>query len=64
MKKMLLNPNPSISIEEEQKLVLGTKKLCEQNIDIFDKFYDDNIEIYDEIANRLLKIKKNKYTTR
>lgn len=64
MKKMLLNPNPGISIEEEQELVLGTKKLCEQNMDIFEQFYDDNIEIYDEISNRLEKIKKNKYATK
>ena len=64
MKKMLLNPNPSISIEEEQELVLSTKKLCEQNMDIFEQFYDENIEIYDEISNRLEKIKKNKYATK
>lgn len=64
MRKMLANPTSSISIEEEQKLVLGTKKLCEQSIDIFEQFYNDNSEIYDEIANRLVKIKKNKYATK
>lgn len=64
MKKMLLNSNPSIPIEEEQELVLRTKKLCEQNIDIFEQFYNDNSEIYDEISNRLVKIKKNKYATK
>ena len=64
MKNRLLNSKPSISIEEEQELVLETKKLCEQNIDVFEKFYNDNSEIYDEITNRLVKIKKNKYATK
>ncbi len=64
MKKMLANPNPSISLEEEQELVLETKKLCEQNMDVFEQFYNDNSEIYAEITNRLVKIKKNKYATK
>lgn len=63
MRKMLANPNPSISLEEEQELVLETKKLCEQNMDVFEQFYNDNSEIYAEITNRLVKIKKNKYAT-
>lgn len=64
MRKMLANPNPSISLEEEQELVLETKKLCEQNMDVFEQFYNDNSEIYAEITNRLVKIKKNKYATK
>lgn len=64
MRKMLANPNPSISLEKEQELVLETKKLCEQNMDIFEQFYNDNSEIYAEITNRLVKIKKNKYATK
>lgn len=64
MKKMLLNPNPSISIEEEQELVLTTKNLCKENMDIFEQFYNDNSEIYDELSNCLIKIRKNKYASK
>lgn len=62
--EMLKNPNQSISLEEEQKLVQETKKLCKQNMDIFEQFYHDNSELYDEISNRLIKIKKNQFASK
>ena len=63
MSNKLLRPNPSLPIEEEQKLVMDTKLLYGQNVDIFEQFYNDNHEIYNEISNRLVKIKKNKFAT-
>lgn len=63
MSNKLLRPNPSLPIEEEQKLVMDTKLLYGQNADIFEQFYNDNHEIYNEISNRLVKIKKNKFAT-
>lgn len=53
MRSMVSNPSPSISQEEEQELVSATKNLCDEKRDIFEQFYNDNSEIYDEILSNV-----------
>lgn len=33
---------------------------CNGNMDIFEKFYNENSELYTDISSKLLKIKKRK----
>ncbi len=49
---------PSIPLEEEQQLVEETKNICENNTDIFEHFYKNNSELYDEVSNKVLKLRK------
>ena len=60
MKKSLSNPCLSITTEEEQLLVKSTLDKCKNNTDIFEQFYDDNCELYDDISNKVLRIRKYK----
>lgn len=58
MKKRINEQYPTISIEEEKEMISNMLNLCKNNMDIFDQFYNENREIYDEISNKVLKIKK------
>ena len=49
-----------ISFLDTDKIVTSTTDICEENMDIFDKFYNDNCELYGEIVNKLVKIKKKR----
>ncbi len=60
MKKYLSNPCLSITPEEEQLLVKSTLDKCKNNTDIFEQFYDDNCELYDDISSKVLRIRKYK----
>lgn len=57
LKYMENNPS-SISMLEEREIVNTVLLMCTNNMDIFDKFYSDNHELYEEIANKLVKVKK------
>lgn len=50
----------SISPSLEDSIVSSTIDICARNMDVFDKFYSDNYELYGEITNRLVKIKKKR----
>lgn len=54
----LSKPNLSISKEEEQQFIEKTLEKCENNQDIFEKFYSDNSELYDDITEKVLSIKR------
>lgn len=60
MKKRLSNPGLSITAEEEQALVKATLDKCKNNMDIFEQFYVDNYELYDDISSKVLNIRKHK----
>jgi len=36
--------------------------LCDENKDLFEKFYSENSELYDDISSKVLKIRKNPFT--
>lgn len=57
LKSKLIYSNENISFEEGKNIIDSTVDLCKKNIDVFEHFYDDNSEIYDEISNKLTKIK-------
>ena len=57
-RKKLSLKQPSIDRESEIVLINDTKKICRDNIDIFEQFYNDNKEIYTEVSDMLIKIKK------
>ena len=59
MKKRLSNPCLSITAEEEQALVKATLDKCKNNMDIFEQFYVDNCELYDDISSKVLSIRKH-----
>lgn len=63
MKKRLEGKYPSVSKEEEKKMVEETMNLCKGNSDIFENFYAENSELYDDISSKVLKIKKNPFAT-
>ena len=44
----------------EAKLVNRTKGICKDNLDVFEQFYNENSDIYNEISDKLLSIKKAK----
>ena len=52
---------PSIQIEQENKLISDTLEICNNNIDIFEKFYNENKELYNDISNEVVKIKNHKF---
>lgn len=58
LKQRLIDSNPSISKEEEKILIDKTINICDDNRDIFEKFYNENKEIYQEINAKVLKLKK------
>ena len=62
VKKILKENNPSIPIEEERLMITETRKLCETNIDLFEQFYRENKELYEDITSKVLKIKLNTIT--
>ena len=57
MYKHLCDGYDCISKDEENEMIEKTLEKCYNNADIFDKFYDDNKELYNEISNKVLKIK-------
>ena len=50
--------NPSISTLEEQAFIEKTLDKCEDNTDIFEQFYASNSELYDDISNKVLNIRR------
>lgn len=42
---------PTITDNEYRKIYLETLKLCKENIDMFEKFYKENNDFYNEICN-------------
>ena len=59
IKENLLQKYPSISKEEEKKVAKKTLNICRKHTDIFEQFYNENNELYNDISNKVLKIKKN-----
>ncbi len=57
--KELFSKYKRITKEKEEKLIKETNIIYKDNKDIFDKFYSDNNELYGEISNKLLSIKKS-----
>lgn len=49
---------PSVSKSVEDELIKKTLKLCRDNLDIFENFYNNNSELYNEIGNKLKKVRK------
>ena len=62
MKKRLVSQYPSVSKEEEKLMIEETMKLCNGNSDIFENFYTENSELYDDISSKVLKIRKKPFT--
>lgn len=62
MKEHLASQYPSVSKEEEKLMVEKTMKLCNGNSDIFENFYAENSELYDDISSKVLRIRKNPFT--
>lgn len=58
--KLLQNKYSSISIEEEKNIIKDTIYICSKNLDIFEKFYNENCELYDEISDKVLKLKNKR----
>ncbi len=48
----------SISRPEEKKLIFNVVKKCRDNIDILDGFYNENKVIYEDVSNKLKRIKR------
>lgn len=57
MQKLLSKPFSNVSCEEKKLLTNRTLMLCQNNMDIFDKFYQENNELYMDVTNKLSKIK-------
>ncbi len=57
MKRSIANKKPTISKEKETELIEKTNKICQDNTDIFEKFYKDNRELYSDISNQLSRVR-------
>ncbi len=51
---------PTIPLNEEQLLRERTKKICEENQDLFEQFYNEHNEIYNDLSDKLMIMKKPK----
>lgn len=60
MQDHVLGYYPSISSQDAHLYVDRTLKLCHQNGPIFNHFYDENRNLYEEINKKVLKITKAK----
>ncbi len=61
MKQRMKNGSTSIPQEEEEKMIIETKTLCENNMDVFDQFYGENKELIEDVGTRVLSLKKKGY---
>lgn len=50
---------PGISKEKELEYIDNTFDLCDKNPDMLERFYKENHEAYEEISDKLLRLKKN-----
>lgn len=64
LRPMISNPSPCVSKEEEREIVRATLAVCNSNGDIFDQFYNNNSGLYNEMAGKLTKIRRNIYVRR
>lgn len=44
--------------EERDKLLFKVNKICLNNLDIFEHFYNENKELYEEVTSKLVRIRK------
>ena len=58
IKKHLSSSHLSTPLENEYLLVNETLDKCNNNIDIFEQFYVNNCELYDDITSKVLHIRK------
>lgn len=49
---------PSSTLEEDKLLAEKIKELCKKNLDVFEKFYNENSELYNELSNKLMGCKQ------
>lgn len=61
MRKKLSQHYLDVSKEEEREIYYQTLDICNRNMDIFDQFYNENSELYDDITDKVLKIRKNRF---
>ena len=59
--KRKLKENYFLDFRKEDKIIKNTKKICENNNDMFESFYDDNCDIYNDISKRLSKVDKESH---
>jgi hypothetical protein len=57
MKDRILENPSCFSKNVENEIVFETIKLCISNFDIFEKFYNENKDLYFDISNKMSKIK-------
>ena len=61
IKKRMLGNYPSVDIEEQERIKMETLDICKSNIDIFEQFYKENEELYNEAYGKVLSLNmKNK----
>lgn len=56
--KFLKEEKPTITFKDQLEVVFKTYDICKQNHDIFEKFYKDNCELYNDISNKMSRIRK------
>ena len=60
MREKISQQYPSVTREEEKQMIEQTITDCKNNMDIFEKFYSENSELYSDISSKVLRIKKRK----
>lgn len=60
VREKLSQQYPSITREKEKQIIRQTIIDCKNNMDIFEQFYNENSDLYNDISSKLLKIKKVK----
>lgn len=56
LKRYMYN-KPFLDFDSENEIISRTTSICEENEDIFEKFYDENKDYYNDISKRLAKIR-------
>ena len=49
--------NKSLSNDKVNELTYKTNNIIRDNKDVFERFYSDNKELYDEVSSKLLLLK-------
>lgn len=48
----------TLSMKEMGEIKRNTRRICQENTDIFEQFYRENSELYEDISQKVLKLKK------
>lgn len=53
-----ISNDSTLSWDEISRIRANAKKICNDNMDVFEKFYNENHELYEDISEKVLKLRR------